>query len=250
MKMKFSQIMLFLLAVAVLFLVWGCADSSTKGAMKDIDSKVTLTINDNAGTVNIYPGLDVAANAGDIDQDTENSSSVDPKTTANAGWNGGGATGQIDAVDAAAEVAGSFFKDLSNRNSNNPKTEQVTVENDNKTPETTANETDEKIVTVEQHDLRKISNGRCFAWLNHNGDFYGDNIKFVFSDDSSFVVTDGSVSTDQDGGNDRSLMWYFSGNDFKSGDDEFNPSMHESGKGRASVFSKTGSCPSTVNLIW
>lgn len=248
---KFSKIMLFLLAVAVLFLVWGCADSSTKGAIKDIDSKVTLTINDNEGTVNIYPGLDVAANAGDTDQETKNASSVDPKTTANAGWNGGSASGQVDAAGAAVEAASSFFKDLSNKNSNNPKTEQIVIPAE--VPEDSGEVEEQPQVegsNAEVYELKPAGNGRCFAWLDHNGNFYGGGINFTFSDGSSFVVPDGSVSVDQDGGKNMSLMWYFSGNDFEQGADEFNPSMHESGKGRSSVFSAAGSCPESVTITW
>ena len=123
MKMRsLFQIFILCLAAALFF---GCADSSTKGAMKNIDSNVTLNISGNHGPVNVYPGLDVAANAGNTDQDTKNSSNVDPKTTANAGWNGGSASGQMDAAGAIAEVAGEYLKDVSKNDSDNSENEQV-----------------------------------------------------------------------------------------------------------------------------
>jgi len=103
---------------------------------------------------------------------------------------------------------------------------------------------------VEEYNLVKADNGRCFSWLEHNGDFYGEDINIVFSDGASFNIKDGSISTDQGGGKNMNLMWYFSGNDYKPGAKEFSPSMHEPGKGRASVFSTSGTCPSSFKVYY
>jgi len=119
MNCKKISFWLFLLLAVVMFLVQGCADSSTKGAIKDVDSKITIDIHDNTGDVNIYPGTDLAGNMGASDQDTKNSASIDPKTTANAGWNGGSASGQMEAAGAVAELAGDYLKDLSQKDANN-----------------------------------------------------------------------------------------------------------------------------------
>ena len=124
------------------------------------------------------------------------------------------------------------------------------VDNPTETPTTPTN----PLVTSnkEVHELRTVSN-RCFSWLEHNGNYYTGNVTFTFSDGNTFTISDASKSQDQNGGSNMQLMWYFSGNDYKPGDAEYNPSYYESGKGRASVFSAFSSvagCPDTVTVTW
>ncbi len=82
-----KKIFLLLLLMLVLFL-FGCADSSTKGNLTERNYEDLVVVKDTAGpvTLNVYLSGSSETDS-DLKQDTKNSSSIDPKTS--AGWNGG-----------------------------------------------------------------------------------------------------------------------------------------------------------------
>lgn len=259
MNLKKENFWLFLMALSVLLFVWGCADSSTTGTSKDIDTNVSFHISNVTGDVNINPGTDLTGSVGDTDQETKNSASVDPKTTANLGLNGGAATGQIDAAAAIAKPVGEFFKDLSTKDSNNPQDNKI--DNSAAAPVvadpavTTSTETAEEVAVdgltyrVSLRQTEMVNNKR-FIWLARAGKEYTAPLVVSFPEcvsdtrtltEATMVIDDPSKAFGVDGNTDNhSQMFYFSGDPAQQDD---------TNNGLASIFGPEGCSAATYALM-
>jgi len=210
-----------LLLCCILGFVYGCADSSTKGAIKEVETDIHITITSNEGTVNIDPSLGLDASAGDTTQDTEDSATVSPDTTAAIGMQGSTASNARDGAEMFMEQVRSAwdnYLDRSDRSVDN--TDNSTVTPPVVTPEGEVIDGGELVPTSDNQEIYQLrqldNNNKMFTWLQKSGKTYGaTELTFYFPgcEDAKFVVPDARVKhgADGDAGN-YNQMYYFSGN--------------------------------------
>lgn len=221
--MDFKKMSFLMLMMLFLFVVWGCADSSTKGDSKEISPKVTMYFTDITGNVNINPFLDTDSSKGDTDQDTENSASFDPAATVPVGLNGGASSAATEGASMVADVASQYFKDKSKRNTDNQNTEQevtpAAVEPIDEEEEVDPEEPTSEWSKVGLKDERVA--GKWFAWIDRNGTKFTSPliVKFPECDNAIMTIDDPSNAWGADGNSsNHNQMFYFSGSPDKQED--------------------------------
>lgn len=198
---------LTLCALVTLSMLSGCADSSTKGSMKEVNPRITMNFANITGNISINPFLDTASTAGNTDQETENSANIDPRSTVPVGFGGGTASGAIGGDSVLDEIVSRFDPDIdeSQENVGNP------VDNSDNSATTPAvvpvvvdptEENSEGTAETVYTDVYKVSPLRLVggrSWerfgetTNQPGSIFGENILVKFSDGSTLNVPDGSV---------------------------------------------------------
>ena len=226
---------LFVLALIMMLVLAGCSGKLVYvKVVQEAEGKFTKEDPEKAVVINQIIRIDDS----NLTSETDQASSL--KGTIPLAMQGGTASGAIEGDASQSGSTPNFDQDNSLRDSMNPKTETTTSNTtqpvieqplpiDEPGEEGTVIEKpiSEEYNDVESYDLRAINgNNKKFNWMKHNGNYYGKNIKAVFSDGYIFVIADGSKTAGKDGsaGNYNQAFW-FSGNDFVSGQAEYNPSL-------------------------
>ncbi len=162
----------FLLAFVVA--LSGCADSSTKGSMKETETEFKFNFSNNTGEINFYAGTELATLAGNTEQKTENESDVSPTTTVKIPIAEGGSS----AVTGAASELSNML-DTSKISTVSEVLQPVT---DVLQPVTDLLPTG--ATKTETYTLKHSADrGRQVTWMKQHGDKYG--LPMVFKLDGS-----------------------------------------------------------------
>lgn len=109
-KRFFNWMLLSISMFVVAAFLYSCSTADTTGSMKEVDTDIDITITHNKGTVNIYPGVDLQADQGNISQETDNT--ADNKITPDLDVSLSGAADT--ATDLIQGAAGSLLTDKVN----------------------------------------------------------------------------------------------------------------------------------------
>jgi len=180
----------FIIILAAAMLI-GCADSSTKGNVKEVESDITINIHDNFGPVYLDPTLGFKYAQGDTTQDTSNTSDVNPATDIKVPVAQGAASAATGAMDAVKNTLDNRVKD-----SNNSEVQPLP----NVSPGTKINEDTREGTnvgdTTARHEFEMKYNtehNRLFTWLPETGSSYGSSFKLSIPDcDAELMVPDSS----------------------------------------------------------
>lgn len=185
--MKGDFQMNYILYVLVLFLVCSCGGANTQGFEKNTDLKIVFNITQekgNKGDININPDLGLKSGVGDVGQETENSSTIDPKTNLLVPTEG--AIGTI-----AEKGANSIIKDTVTKIDKRTKVDNTKTDSDNDfinepvkiiTPD--KDEEENIFDSVEEYTLKwNKDRKRLVTWMNQDGSKYGDKINFTLDGD-------------------------------------------------------------------
>ncbi len=165
----------FYLLLAIV-LLGGCADSSTKGNVKDVDSQVRIEIHDNTGPIYLDPSLGFKYAQGDLAQDTSNRSDINPATDLKIPIAQGASSAATGAMEAVKNALDNSVKD-------NHTSSQA--------PAVSAPESVIKPVLKDtsQFDLEyQTDHNRLFTWLPETGSYYGGKITLEICDKTLTVL--------------------------------------------------------------
>ncbi len=253
MKSRDDVTWVLLLALLPLLMLWGCADSSTKGDSTQREYTDLVVISDNPGEITLTVNLTASSDQEtDTDQDTAGTSVITPKVS--LGLQGGTAALADEGANFMMEGISSLFQqweDKKKYDSDNTTTTDTShsgtdAPKPDRTPtDTTTEPTDNTTSTVfeffETDSLEPLGN-KSFTWLSWKGGSKEGSVKFVFSGTcGEFIVPDVNKIWGEDGNSDNhNQRFYFPGD--HPGQDTNN--------GYASVFTAPNCVSESVDIYF